>query len=481
MFWIHSPDAQSKPKFMQHRNEKLMIPRVIHYTVPAKTNAIQEAAIQLARDLHPDWTIRVWRDPLDPKDFRLGKYWSRVNSGAQLADLIRLEVVHLEGGVYLDSDITMLRPMDDLLEHSDFCICSEDGLLATNAMFGASKGSAVLAAMIEDLLANEPDWTLSPVTTTGPEFMTRLLVGRNDYSVLPRESFYPYLYNEQRRLHPQSHGCHEWAGSWTKSTFTQKLKGFAREAHPKTVLWKAGKATLRGMESNTQGLGVFVKNFNLLSKIVPDRHMPRHVSLLAKTSGSNSNGTGSTDLSMEIFLKRILKGGDFVVHCGTSANSTVLLCGLHCGRFGRSIHLGADQNQQSEIQAVMREFGLEDETFVFLDEDGSAMSIKQVMPFIAPIAAVLCASPDHLNRILTSDVSMFKSGAISTVLMQRQVSASNEQVAMLNAACLTLEQLGYQAATIDAGGKQSQMLSAMQLSAEIVQKNAIAFMPVVTT
>ena len=91
-----------------------MIPRIIHFTIPASPSADQLKNIEIARELHPDWNVVVWQDPLDPVPFVLSKYWDKVNSGAQLADLIRLEVVYQQGGFYLDADFALLKNLDPL-------------------------------------------------------------------------------------------------------------------------------------------------------------------------------------------------------------------------------------------------------------------------------------------------------------------------------------------------------------------------------
>ena len=118
------------------------IPKIIHFTIPKSPSADQLKAIEVARELHPGWKIEVWQDPLDRGAFRLSKYWEKTNSGAQLADLIRLEVVLLHGGFYLDSDI-MLRKSLDALRVYPFVIASEDGKVLTNAFFGAVPQSPV--------------------------------------------------------------------------------------------------------------------------------------------------------------------------------------------------------------------------------------------------------------------------------------------------------------------------------------------------
>ncbi len=172
------------------------IPKIIHFTIPKSPSADQLKAIEVARELHPGWKIEVWQDPLDRGAFRLSKYWEKTNSGAQLADLIRLEVVLLHGGFYLDSDI-MLRKSLDALRVYPFVIASEDGKVLTNAFFGAVPQSPVVQHLVETLDNHEIDWTLEPYLSTGPAFFARELKWRDDVTVLPRETFYPYNWHQK--------------------------------------------------------------------------------------------------------------------------------------------------------------------------------------------------------------------------------------------------------------------------------------------
>jgi hypothetical protein len=71
---------------------------------------------QPRRKKHSGWEIRVWQDPLDPSSHRLGKYWPHVSSGAQLADLILLDVIFEYGGIYLDSDVHVCRSLADIAD-----------------------------------------------------------------------------------------------------------------------------------------------------------------------------------------------------------------------------------------------------------------------------------------------------------------------------------------------------------------------------
>lgn len=106
-----------------------MIPRILHRVVPEHTTADVETFWQRFREMHPTWELRTWRDPLNSEEFELGHLFGRCRRGAELADVVRLEVLHRYGGIYVDSDCEPWRPLDPLLHHS-FFIGTENGKTA---------------------------------------------------------------------------------------------------------------------------------------------------------------------------------------------------------------------------------------------------------------------------------------------------------------------------------------------------------------
>ena len=162
--------------------------KIIHFTIPEHISPAQSDIIECARKYHPSWEIKIWQDPIQEEDgFLLEHYWPKANSGAQLADLVRLDVLHKYGGVYVDSDLRLLKPLDSLVESFDFFIASEDGQCLTNALIGARKESQIIRFLIDILRNHEPDWTLPPNITTGPEFFSQHLKWKAEVTVLPRE------------------------------------------------------------------------------------------------------------------------------------------------------------------------------------------------------------------------------------------------------------------------------------------------------
>lgn len=202
-----------------------MIPRRLVRTVPEVTDPQVEMWWAKACELHPDWEHVTYRDPIDPAGFPLTHHaWSRCTSGAQRAGLIRLEAIWHGGGVYIDSDVELYRPLEPLRGVHMFAGWEDPGVVP-DAVFGAEPEHPAVGALIEEALrrlhSRSSDWrTGNGAWSTGPGAFTTLLPGRDDVLLLPPGSFYPYHYTEKHRARedhaaiPWCFGAHHWAGSW---------------------------------------------------------------------------------------------------------------------------------------------------------------------------------------------------------------------------------------------------------------------------
>lgn len=206
-----------------------MIPRRLIRTVPEHTTADVERWWSAAVEICHGWDHVTLREPLDPADFPLtGHLWSLCQSGAQKAGLIRLEIVHRLGGVYIDSDVELYRPLDALLTLPAFAAW-EDEDTVPDAMFGAEPEHPAVTAMLAEathrLQSGVLDWrTGAGAWSTGPGVFTAVLPDRADVLLLPPGAFYPYHYSEKHRRHedhrtaqPWCFAAHHWAGSWVPS------------------------------------------------------------------------------------------------------------------------------------------------------------------------------------------------------------------------------------------------------------------------
>ena len=124
-----------------------MIEKKIHYVwlgnreIPEKQNTF----IHGWQELHPDWEIVRW----DQKNFDCdSNSWVKAeieqHNWAFAADVIRIIVLLNHGGVYLDTDIELFKPLDDLAAENDFFIGYESDFWFGNAVLGAKKGHRIL-------------------------------------------------------------------------------------------------------------------------------------------------------------------------------------------------------------------------------------------------------------------------------------------------------------------------------------------------
>lgn len=192
-----------------------MIPKNLIRTVPEVTTDETEEFWRKAQALHPNWKAITFRDPIDPIGFPLtSPHWDSCTSGAQRAGLIRLEALWHLGGIYIDSDLELFRPMDSLLVYDAFAHWELEWSL-NDAVLGARPMNPHVYEAIMLAIERLPLGALH----SGPKVINDLWRDKHDIVLLPPVSFSPYLWSEKHRrwedhsLHPGTFGAHHWANS----------------------------------------------------------------------------------------------------------------------------------------------------------------------------------------------------------------------------------------------------------------------------
>lgn len=126
------------------------IPKIIHYCWLSKDPFPKETGAYIAswKKLLPDYEFRLW----DLKRDNVGnKEWVRqafeAKKYAFAADYIRLYALYHYGGIYLDTDVEVVRRFDNLL-HLPYFVGTEGNNWIEAAVFGAEKG----AEWLQDIL-----------------------------------------------------------------------------------------------------------------------------------------------------------------------------------------------------------------------------------------------------------------------------------------------------------------------------------------
>ncbi len=96
------------------------IPKKIHLIWFGRNpyTAVVEKCIESWKKICPDYEIKLWNEDnfdVDSNIFTQEAY--RTRKWAFVSDYVRLYALYNEGGVYIDSDVEILKPINDILEN----------------------------------------------------------------------------------------------------------------------------------------------------------------------------------------------------------------------------------------------------------------------------------------------------------------------------------------------------------------------------
>lgn len=231
-----------------------MIPKVIHYCwfsdQPYPTKI--KKCIKTWNKILPDYEIRLWNF----KNFPPGKSkW--VDDAIQnkkyafAADYIRAYALFNEGGIYLDSDVEVLKSFNDLL-HLPYFIGREIESPIEAAVMGAEKGSAIFSLLLDyynntDFINNNGELSMTPMPFVMNQLMkshfnikdvqTPSAINHSDSCIyiLPSDYFSPKSYIDQKiHLTNNTYTIHHFTASW----LTKKDKFLNKILHIKRIFQK---------------------------------------------------------------------------------------------------------------------------------------------------------------------------------------------------------------------------------------------------
>lgn len=98
--------------------------------------------MKIPKTIHYCW---FGRNPFPDKYKRNIESWKKY-----CPDYARKDIIFQYGGVYFDTDVEFIKPIDDLLFHDFFIGCDDVANIASGAGFGAVKGNALMKEFRDD-------------------------------------------------------------------------------------------------------------------------------------------------------------------------------------------------------------------------------------------------------------------------------------------------------------------------------------------
>ena len=129
-----------------------LIPKVINYCWfggADKPDCIKKCIESWSR-LCPDYKIVEWNE--DNFDIGFCKYCKEAYEShmwAFVSDVARLKIIHDYGGIYLDTDVELIKNLDELCCLEAYAGFQDDRLVATGLGFGATKGHPVINFLLD--------------------------------------------------------------------------------------------------------------------------------------------------------------------------------------------------------------------------------------------------------------------------------------------------------------------------------------------
>ena len=131
-----------------------MIPKIIHYCWFGNNSQPQiiRDCIKSWERCCPDYEIKLWNEKnYDVNKVPYVKEAYEKKMWAFVSDYARLDIIYNEGGIYLDTDVELIKSLDELLYETCFVATETAGTGINSGLgFGAEAGHEAIAAMLKE-------------------------------------------------------------------------------------------------------------------------------------------------------------------------------------------------------------------------------------------------------------------------------------------------------------------------------------------
>ena len=249
-----------------------MIPKVIHYCWFSRSELppLAKKCIASWRKFFPDYEIKEWNEdnfdvnqiPYTAQAYKHKKY-------AFVSDYARFKIIYEYGGLYLDTDVEIIRPFNDIIEKGPFMGLeidvqnASDGNLRNSVNPGLGFAAQAKHPFLKELLCYYNELTFEPkknyAIKTITQHTSELLINKGfapkegevtdiaGFKIYPRTFFCPFSRKTYSvEVTADTRSIHHYSSSW----ISKKQLWINKHRYLSLFIW----ALKRPVKANVMGL-----------------------------------------------------------------------------------------------------------------------------------------------------------------------------------------------------------------------------------
>ncbi len=206
-----------------------MIPKKIHYCWfgGKELPKLAKKCLESWKRYCPDYEIIRWDE--STFDINSNQYVKEAYENKKYAfvtDYVRLYALYNFGGIYMDTDVEVLKPLDEFLENKAFSGFESDSSVPTGIM-ASEKETDIIKKLLDyydnrSFVKSDGSLDLTTNTQTITAIFEKLGLNKNNqFQVIDGFSLYPSEYfcpidcsTKKKKITNNTHTIHWFSGSW---------------------------------------------------------------------------------------------------------------------------------------------------------------------------------------------------------------------------------------------------------------------------
>ena len=217
----------------------MSIPKVIYYCWfgKGKMPRLAEKCLESWKKYCPDYKIIcINEENFDVNQNQYAREAYNAGKWAFVSDYARLKVLFDNGGIYLDTDVELIKPLDRIIEEGGYMGFDDSGIISTGLGFASEKGDELVGTLLADyddihFLLSDGTYDMKPCPDRNTETMIKLGMDTSNKNQIfmgihmyPEEYFCPMKYYTGKKIITENtYSIHHFCASWTSATSQRTL------------------------------------------------------------------------------------------------------------------------------------------------------------------------------------------------------------------------------------------------------------------